>query len=419
MLAFTGGNASLLELSLQNLQITDLETINLSTLRNLGTLSIPHNQISTIPTGYFSNMSRLRALYLNNNQLKSLPGGILSGHNFYALDLSNNQLSGGLSSTTFVGVSIDGEGGFLDLSANGLSSLPAGLFGAWYYWTLKLNDNYLSGGGGLRDALNNSALSEGVYLDGLFLDNNQLTTIPEDVQNIQQIGTLSLNNNHISNLANLPSNLSSLYLNNNQLTSIPTDISKVPYLYGLYLDDNQITDLSNLPSYLSVLSLNNNQLTSIPAGINSAINLYYLFLDGNQIADRSGAPLSGNKNLYYLSMQNNQLTQVPLDIRSGATNLHYLYLQNNFIAELPEGVFSGNMGAISYIYLQNNALHDLPSDISTYPSNLVNVGYNCMSTRDSSSGTVGFMTSKYGSSWETQQYLCLKEISYDPPQPLT
>jgi len=79
-------------------------------------------------------------------------------------------------------------------------------------------------------------------------------------------------------------NLQGLYLANNQLSSIPAEIWNLVNLQVLSLDDNQLTSIPaeiwNLVN-LQTLYLDYNQLTSIPAEIWNLVNLKYLYLNNN------------------------------------------------------------------------------------------------------------------------------------------
>jgi hypothetical protein len=123
-------------------------------------------------------------------------------------------------------------------------------------------------------------------------------------------------------------------------------------------------------------------------------------------------------NLQTLNLSNNRLTEIPpaTALAGNLPNLNYLYLNDNRISELSGAAFAGLSDTISSISLQGNNLYTLPDDISSYGSKL-DLQSNCMSTRDSSPATISYMQSRYGSSWESNQYLCLKGATYDPANP--
>ena len=78
----------------------------------------------------------------------------------------------------------------------------------------------------------------------LFVDNNQLTHLPESIGNLISLKTLSFSNNQLSHLpdsiGNL-SNLTGLFVNNNQLTLLPDSIGNLAYLTHFYVFTNPIT----------------------------------------------------------------------------------------------------------------------------------------------------------------------------------
>jgi Leucine-rich repeat (LRR) protein len=114
-------------------------------------------------------------------------------------------------------------------------------------------------------------------------------------------------------------------------------------------------------------------------------------------------------------LNNNQLTTLSDGVFSGLTNLNYLYLQNNQLSDLSGDAFIGINPNIS-IYLENNTLHDLSDDVITNYGSKLQLNNNCFSSRDSSANTISLLQSK-NSSWESNQYLCLKNVSYDPADP--
>jgi len=153
----------------------------------------------------------------------------------------------------------------------------------------------------------------------LNLYNNQLTSIPPEICQLQ--------------------NLTHLYLNNNQLMSIPPEIGQLSNLQDLYLYDNQLTSLPSEVGKLQNLThlyLYNNQLTSLPSEIGQLQNLMYLIINNNQLT--SIPPEIGQlQNLTHLDIYTNQLTSIPPEIGQ-LQNLNNLYIQNNPIEHIPLNV---------------------------------------------------------------------------------
>jgi small GTP-binding protein len=100
----------------------------------------------------------------------------------------------------------------------------------------------------------------------LFLNNNQITAIPDAIANL--------------------ANLTSLYLYSNEITVMPDAIGNLANLTKLSLYNNQITaipdTIGNLAN-LTKLSLNSNQITAIPEVIANLANLTELDLRGNPL----------------------------------------------------------------------------------------------------------------------------------------
>jgi hypothetical protein len=125
----------------------------------------------------------------------------------------------------------------------------------------------------------------------LYLDSNQLSSLPDSIGGLDALEILSLNNNPFTQLPGSISGLSSLVrliINNNQLTSLPDEICQMTWLERLYANNNQIESLpdciGNLTS-LKSLQLANNKLSSLPASIVNLTNL----------TSNTGADLSGNR----------------------------------------------------------------------------------------------------------------------------
>jgi Leucine-rich repeat (LRR) protein len=132
-----------------------------------------------------------------------------------------------------------------------------------------------------------------VNLQKLYLDGDQLTSIPNEIGNLMNLQELYLHCNQLTSLPNGIGNLVNLqilYLHHNQLTSIPNDIGNLVNLWKLDLENNRLTSLPNeIGNLINLerLDLVNNRLTSIPNEICNLINLRILDLDDDQMINIS------------------------------------------------------------------------------------------------------------------------------------
>ena len=120
---------------------------------------------------------------------------------------------------------------------------------------------------------------------GVELENGQVVGL-----DLESIGTQTAA--FWAQLKSFPS-LKRLYLNGNQLTSLPAEIW-------------QLTSLE-------VLFLNGNQLTSVPAEIGQLTSLQQLYLDGNELTSLP-AEIGQLTSLTVLDLRHNRLTSLPAEI---------------------------------------------------------------------------------------------------------
>ncbi len=184
----------------------------------------------------------------------------------------------------------------------------------------------------------------------LFLNNNQITFIPEEIEN-SQLEVLHLENNQITSIPEtiVNSQLGGLFLDNNQITFIPVPLAKSP-LRKLSLNKNQITFIpeafANSP--LKVLCLDDNQITFIPVPLANS-QLEGLDLCKNRITfipkEFANSPLRS------LSLCNNQIAFIPKEFAN--SRLRNLYLHNNQITFVSEAIANSQF---EWCYLNGNKL---------------------------------------------------------------
>ena len=184
-------------------------------------------------------------------------------------------------------------------------------------------------------------------LERLYLNDNGLTTLPEDV------------------FDDIKDTLQQLRLNGNDLTTLPENVfDGLGSLTELRLNDN---DLTTLPAgvfaelqALVTLRLQNNQLSELPASIfNGLSNLRLIGLESNGITQLPDDIFADNGNLRNLLLEVNQLRELPEQVFFGLTRLENLIVDHNQLTELPAGAFSGYRSLVS-VRFSNNQLESLP-----------------------------------------------------------
>jgi len=103
-------------------------------------------------------------------------------------------------------------------------------------------------------------------------------------------------------------NFKSLWLNDNNLTTLPKSITNLTNLERLWLSKNKLTTLkgiSNLKN-LEMLDLSNNELTTLK-GIDKLTNLKFLSLYGNELTSLPDS-IGNLKNLEIMDLRGNPIT---------------------------------------------------------------------------------------------------------------
>jgi internalin A len=199
----------------------------------------------------------------------------------------------------------------------------------------------------------------------LYLSSNQLTLIPNGIENLTRLCALELNHNKLTSIPEVTGNmiyLNSLRLNSNELNSLPESIGKLTNLQSLEVNSNQLTSLPDTTGNLirlNYLSLHSNKLTSLPDGIVNLTLLTYFSLHSNQLNALPEA-IGNLARLNYFNLDSNQLATFPETI-GNLTNLKELHLCSNKLTKLPETIV--NLKSLKYLYLDSNQLTSLPESI--------------------------------------------------------
>lgn len=218
--------------------------------------------------------------------------------------------------------------------------------------------------------LANGASKEKIQM--MYLNNNNLATIPADFKNLKKIGKLDCSFNKITTLPALGKSINfiQLTMDHNQITEIPKDfcgfedvetfsfsynkLTKFPNIFdsgSVYIigsvdfSYNQISEFEDGENFkginASTLSLSVNNFKEFPSILfrkNSLIGA--LLLSGNGMESFPDGSLKGDKtfNLTTLDLTYNKLSKLPKEFN--AVTLPYLYgldLSNNCFSSFPTG----------------------------------------------------------------------------------
>ena len=253
------------------------------------------------------------------------------------------------------------------LDGNDLTSLPTDIFdGLTALTTLELNDNSLA-------SLPSGVFDDLTSLTTLQLYFNDLTSLPSGIfDNNTSLATLDLGGN---DLALLPSGifdkltaLTFLDLGDNDLTSLPSDI--FDELTALTYLDLFLPDLTSLPSdifdeltSLTTFFFNSGVLTSLPSDIfDELTSLTRISFNGSALTSLPSDIFDELTSLTRLSLLFPNLTSLPSDVFDELTSLTTLKLRISGLTSLPSDVFDGPTALIA-LDLSGNGLTSLPSDV--------------------------------------------------------
>ncbi|EIS8278507.1 InlB B-repeat-containing protein [Listeria monocytogenes] len=178
----------------------------------------------------------------------------------------------------------------------------------------------------------------------------------EGAQYLNNIDTLILNNNKITDLNSLAglSKLRILEANDNQLSDISA-LANVTSLHQLRLGGNQIKQLNGVSNLINLetIELSNNQITDI-SPVSGLKNLIGLGIDYNDISDLS--PIAGLAKLSHLTADNNQISDLSPISSLGAMEI--MRLDGNQISDVTP---IANLANLSYVFLAENQISDISS----------------------------------------------------------
>ncbi len=258
-----------------------------------------------------TSLDQLNYLSIGGNNITSLPEGIGSLTNLKHLWLWGNNLQGLPSD-------------FFDLSS-----------------TLEILD--LSHNTALGEATAVSIIQSFTNLEGLYLRELGLTSIPDEIGNIQNLNTVDFTYN--------------------SLQSLPASFFTLDQMQRLYLGDNDLEmSFSELLVFDSLRSINcfSNNISGTLEGISSLTKLQDINLSDNLLTGSVPAEIGGLTNLYYLNFSYNELTgTLPPEI-SQLINLNYLLLQwNGLTGSIPQE-YAALEALVRFYIFENDLSGEIP-----------------------------------------------------------
>ena len=235
----------------------------------------------------------------------------------------------------------------------------------------------------LRDDWEQMATSKiGKTLQILYLSHNNLEEFPASraLRNMLKLGLLDLANNNIKKVHAFGKEveLASLYLNNNQIEEIPNDLcgfsdntESLNFSYNKLKKIPNIFDASSIHVMGSV-DFSNNEITGVDnAGGYKGINASTVSLANNKLAKFPSELISAGSPIITLDLSGNQMTSIPKGSIRGkyAYLLQVLDFRFNKLTLLSDDFLSDNMPYITNIDLSYNRFSQVP----TQPLNSANL----------------------------------------------
>eukprot|EP01018_Ginkgo_biloba_P026796 Gb_37511 [translate_table: standard] len=286
----------------------------LGIITQLEVLVLAKNQLTgQIPWELCAKLTNLQEMYLWENQLSGkIPKSLANCSQLTVLDVSKNRLSG----------TIPMELGKLPLlerlylnnnqlvsGSNTTLAILTALTNCSHLQQIELEDNHFTG------VLPVSIGQLSTKLNYLILDDNNIGTIPSEIDQLTRLGLLSLPGNMLSG-------------------RIPRTFTNLKQLRYLYLSSNHLS--GNIPASLGqswrleALDLSDNKLSGkIPPEVAGLQNLIFLNLSGNMLEGRLPPEVGKMMHIQTIDISKNKLGgQIPATIES-CSELQSLNLSRN------------------------------------------------------------------------------------------
>uniref|UniRef100_A0AAY5F5N6 Protein scribble homolog n=1 Tax=Electrophorus electricus TaxID=8005 RepID=A0AAY5F5N6_ELEEL len=291
--------------------------------RSLEELLLDANQLRELPKPFF-RLSNLRKLGLSDNEIQRLPPEVANFMQLVELDISRNDIPEIPESIKFC-KALE----IADFSGNPLSRLVSCWHPRFHRSVGLFPVSYLRGTWGTvhwGSVPSPDTLGALPNLRELWLDRNQLSSLPPELGNLRRLVCLDVSENR---LAELPSEISGLValtdllLSQNLLETVPNSIGEVP---------DFASSMTSLPrslgrlKKLTNLNVDRNRVSSVPAELGGCAGLNVLSLRDNRVG-RLPAELARATELHVLDVAGNRLQNLPFSLAN--LNLKAMWLAEN------------------------------------------------------------------------------------------
>ncbi|KAJ7992904.1 hypothetical protein DPEC_G00266910 [Dallia pectoralis] len=199
----------------------------------------------------------------------------------------------------------------------------------------------------------------------LDVHDNQLTSLPKSIGELEHLQKLSLSHNKLKELPEelwSLKNLTCLQLQQNLLEELPEAVGQLTSLDDIDLSNNQLTTVPDSLGYLSrlvKLNLSHNKLKSLPQGISVMKNLRLLDCTHNQL-ENIPTTFSQMASLEQLYLRHNKLKFLP---ELPSSRLKELHVGNNLI-EVLHAEHLRHLNTLCVLELRDNKVKSLPEEIT-------------------------------------------------------
>ena len=364
------------DISHNQLQSNHLDHADLNNLKNLRKLNMSHNRLSsfTILDVKHCDWSMLLELYLQNNQLTNISQGLFNcTRNITHLDLSENDLTTDVLMKAHLNTLRKLK--YLYLSGNNIKLLQAGLTGR-----LKELEVFSCKKCGMTSITKNSLIgAEKLRL--LVLSENSLSVVDSHmVSSMTSLRRLDLSGNNLTSFAIKCNGLRELVLQRNQLEFIPDFNRSCNKLVLLNLNENRIT-YYDLHKFAGLYDLTHilvafNNIRQVPTyQFQQVIPLEYIDLSHNALQEIENTHHSTqlNINATYVDLSYNLLEHISLRkwLRSGK----HINLSRNRLTVIRGGDI--HLTSLESLDLSFNLISTIHKDAFVLPSlRTVNLTFN-------------------------------------------